>query len=67
MGLVHIYYRCHAGRQPAYVFMEDKHLSERCTGRLLVAFYFPFVFWVDDGLAHCFWQESENDSLFSRG
>lgn len=58
-----MYDRCHAGRQPAYLFMEDKHLSERYTGRPLVAFYFPFVFWADDGLANCFWPR-EGEGLF---
>ena len=52
----------HLGKGPTYLFVGDKHLSAT-QKRLLVAFYFPFLFWADDGLAHCFWRESGH--LFS--
>ena len=47
---------CHLGKDPTHLFVGDKHLPD-AQKRLLVAFCFPFLFWADDGLAHCFWRE----------
>ena len=56
---------CHLGKDPTHLFVGDKHLPDT-QKRLLVAFCFPFLFWADDGLAHCFWRERAWSFVFPR-
>lgn len=39
---------CHLARSSTHLLMGDKHLSDT-QKRLVVTFYFPFVFRTDDG------------------
>ena len=56
LGLLHLcILMCHLGKDPLYSLVGDEHLSDP-QRRLLVAFYFPFVLWADDGLANSFWR-----------